>query len=349
MSKSPTRKDVAKRAGVSTTIVSYVLNDNRYVKKEKRERVLEAVKELGYKPNRFARALKGKKSKHIVFLADRMRSEFHAELINDIGKFSGELDYLVSVSVIINSKEYINKIISWQIDAVIISSIKFKEELIQLLIDAGISVILFKNRQYKNIKGATIINTGLYEGVSMAVKHMYDEGCRKIVYIDRISTSGNYSNMSDFRYCAYHDVMKEIGLESQIKVITGCENTQQLEEKIVEYMREYSIDGIMGRTDYVTRVCMSSLIKKGYKIPEDVSCVGVNNSSYSQISLPQFTSLALKRREISKYAIEIIEKISIGENIVEEKLFIPDLIVRESTMKKGVANETINIDGCTKN
>ena len=53
-----TRADVAKRAGVSETIVSYVVNDNRYVAKDKRERVKKAIEELNYHPNVIARALK---------------------------------------------------------------------------------------------------------------------------------------------------------------------------------------------------------------------------------------------------------------------------------------------------
>ena len=55
--KPATRKDVARLAGVSETIVSYVLNNNRYVAQDKRERVLQAVKQLQYRPNNIARAL----------------------------------------------------------------------------------------------------------------------------------------------------------------------------------------------------------------------------------------------------------------------------------------------------
>ena len=60
-----TRADVAKLAGVSETIVSYVINNNRYVAKEKRQRVEEAVRLLNYRPNNVARALKGKRSNRI--------------------------------------------------------------------------------------------------------------------------------------------------------------------------------------------------------------------------------------------------------------------------------------------
>ena len=61
-----TRKDIALEAGVSETIVSYVLNNNRYVDKEKRKRVLDAVNKLGYRPNSIARALKGKRSNQLL-------------------------------------------------------------------------------------------------------------------------------------------------------------------------------------------------------------------------------------------------------------------------------------------
>ena len=61
-----TRADVAKMAGVSETIVSYVINNNRYVAKEKRQRVEEAVRLLNYRPNNVARALKGKRSNQII-------------------------------------------------------------------------------------------------------------------------------------------------------------------------------------------------------------------------------------------------------------------------------------------
>ena len=76
-----TRKDVAREAGVSETIVSYVLNKNRYVKEEKRQRVLEAVEKLQYQPNNIARALHGKGSRQILFIAEELLSLIHILLV----------------------------------------------------------------------------------------------------------------------------------------------------------------------------------------------------------------------------------------------------------------------------
>ena len=86
MKQRVTRRDVALRAGVSETVVSYVLNANRYVDSEKKERVLRAVRELGYFPSPVARALKGKDAHHVLFIVDDMISEYFGSIISEMEK-----------------------------------------------------------------------------------------------------------------------------------------------------------------------------------------------------------------------------------------------------------------------
>ena len=72
MKKLATRDDVAREAGVSSAVVSYVLNNTKYVSEEKRKAVLKAVDALGYFPNQLARGLKTSKSNQIAFVADNL-------------------------------------------------------------------------------------------------------------------------------------------------------------------------------------------------------------------------------------------------------------------------------------
>ena len=81
-----TRADVAKMAGVSETVVSYVINNNRYVAMDKRKRVEEAVRALNYRPNNIARALKGKQSNQILFIADHITNEYFASIVSEMDK-----------------------------------------------------------------------------------------------------------------------------------------------------------------------------------------------------------------------------------------------------------------------
>ncbi len=127
----PTRKDVAKLAGVSTTIVSYVVNNNRYVEKSKKEKVLKAIKKLNYKPNSIARAMKGKNSNHIAFIVDRINSGNFSQLIDKIDEYAYQRGALVSLLSNKNTDEFMRQVITRRFDGVIISSISFSEERIR--------------------------------------------------------------------------------------------------------------------------------------------------------------------------------------------------------------------------
>ena len=144
--KRVTRADVAKYANVSTTIVSYVINDNRYVDKEKRKRVEEAVKKLNYHPNYVARALKGKNSNHIIFIADHITNEHFSQLISEMDKYAYDNGYLISLCANRNTEEFVSQIICRQYDGIIISSTSFPESFIQQFIDADIPVVLLNFR-----------------------------------------------------------------------------------------------------------------------------------------------------------------------------------------------------------
>ena len=89
-SERVTRADVAKAAGVSETIVSYVVNNNRYVAKDKRQRVEEAIAALHYRPNNVARALKGKRSNQLLFIADQITNEYFSRIVSEMDKYAYE-------------------------------------------------------------------------------------------------------------------------------------------------------------------------------------------------------------------------------------------------------------------
>ena len=122
-----TRADVAKAAGVSETIVSYVVNNNRYVAKEKRQRVEEAIRALNYRPNNMARALKGKKSNQILFIADHITNEYFSSIVSAMDQYAYEAGYLISLCANRNTPEFVSQVISRQYDGIIVSSASFPE------------------------------------------------------------------------------------------------------------------------------------------------------------------------------------------------------------------------------
>lgn len=330
-----TRKDVAEEAGVSVTVVSYVINNNRYVDKDKRRRVEEAIQKLHYKPNSIARALKGKKLNHIVFIADQIVTEHFSFLVSELDKHAYDLGYMISLCANRNTQQFVNSIISRQYDGVIISSISFPKEYINQLIAADIPVVLLVNRDYNDVKGAAKINNGLYMGARENVRYLEAKGCKNIIYIDRFSTRGHFSDLNDMRYRGFMEQMKVSGLSQNPihHVITGCNDEIEVRESVAAYLKKYPVDAIFGRNDKLACIAMQTALELGYRIPEDIAVVGFDNSSLGQYSVPPITSMEIQREKIAKTAIEMLEQMIEEHKLPEEVTYKTCLIERKSTCR----------------
>ncbi len=331
--KRVTRADVAKLANVSGTIVSYVINNNRYVDKEKRKRVEEAIKALNYRPNNIARALKGKNSDHIIFIADEITNEHFSQIISEMDKYAYDRGYLISLCANRNSEEFVSQIISRQYDGIVISSISFPEAFIQQFVNANIPVVLLKNRDYDNIENVGTINTGLYNGARECVRYLIQKGRRNILYLDRYSSHGNFSTNSDLRMRGFIDQMKESGMPlSDLNIVTGCVDEMQVIDKIQQRIKEgFLIDAIFGRNDRLACLGMQAVMQLGYGVPKDISVIGFDNSSLSKYTSPTLTTMEMQRKDIGKSAIEMLHQMINEGTIPDSVQFATKLIEREST------------------
>lgn len=123
--KCATRADVAREANVSETIVSYVMNNNRYVAAEKRKRVLEAAEKLNYSPNNMALALSGKDSKQLLFIVDTPESERLGSMLGSLDKYAYEKGSVVTLCACRNDESFVSRILSERFDR---NCYQFKED-----------------------------------------------------------------------------------------------------------------------------------------------------------------------------------------------------------------------------
>lgn len=328
-----TRADVAKLAGVSETIVSYVINNNRYVAKEKRVRVEEAISALNYRPNNVARALKGKHSNQILFIADQITNEYFSRIVSEMDKYAYEAGYLISLCANRNTPEFVSQVISRQYDGIIISSTSFPTEYVTELDNAGIPVVMFKHRRRQKLpERVAVLASGLYTGARDCVSHLAETGRKNIIYIDRISRRGNRSTEDDLRLSGFMDEMKARGFEvNEYSTVAGCHNEDELMKAVAERLKEGpKVDGMFGRNDMVACIAMNAAMSLGYQVPEDLGVIGFDNSSISQFCSPRLSTMEMQREEISRTAIQMIMDMVDGRR-PENAEFRTNLIVREST------------------
>lgn len=328
-----TRADVAKMAGVSETVVSYVINNNRYVAMDKRKRVEEAVRALNYRPNNIARALKGKQSNQILFIADHITNEYFASIVSEMDKYAYDSGYLISLCANRNTEEFISQVISRQYDGIIVSSASFPPEYVEQFTQASIPVVVFRRlRHQKAIEKAAYLGTGLYTGARSAVSHLIQKGCRNIVYIDRISARGHISPPDDVRFSGFVDEMEANGfLVGPENIICGCRSQEELEEDVKRRLRTGSqVDGFFGRNDMIACIAMTAAVQIGLRVPEDIKVIGFDDSSISRFCSPKLSTISLKKTEIAKTTMDMLTQM-IGGNQPENVDFDTTLIERDST------------------
>jgi LacI family transcriptional regulator len=333
-----TRADVAKKAGVTPTIVSYVVNNNRYVDATKRENVKLAMKELGYRPNSMARALKGKHSHLILFIVDDLLSEHFGKINKQMNAWANENDYFICLCESRNDDGFINHIFQSYFDGVIIGSSTFKHEYIQKVIDTNIPVVLLEMRKYNDLTGDfALINSGLYEGARSCCKAFLEKKREHIVYIDSFTENKEKDNTrDDFRFEGFVDELKDNKKynENNFRLISHCTNEEELEKKIKDLIDEgFKIDALFGRTDAVALQGMFTLKSLGYEIPRDCSVIGVNNLTIASYSDPKLSSLDIDREGIGNCATSILSKMFSGKELSTEESHIvlhTNLIDRES-------------------
>lgn len=122
-----TRSDVARLAGVSPAVVSYVINDGpRPVSPATRARVESAIRELGYRPNAIASALRGGATRSVGLLTPGQHNPYYAELVESVERRFTELGYLVLTASTSHNRaqeeRYLHSLIDRKVDALLFSS-----------------------------------------------------------------------------------------------------------------------------------------------------------------------------------------------------------------------------------
>ncbi|OHD81641.1 MAG: hypothetical protein A3J97_06440 [Spirochaetes bacterium RIFOXYC1_FULL_54_7] len=323
-----TRADIAKEAEVSETIVSYVINGNRYVNSGKRQRVEQAIAKLKYRPNALARALKGKKLNHLLFVADDIQGDYFGKLISEIDSFAYEKAYFISLCADHMDEDFVDRIYSRFFDGIIIGSANFPLKNIQRLVNTTTPIVLLEVRDYSSITGVYgLINTGLYRGARTCVRTLHERGRRNLLYLDKINRDGSRSDLSDWRLKGFFDQLNEYGLPANERnVIAGCRSDDELVAALEHKVRHEGFipDAIFGRNDYMALLGMEAVKSLGYNVPTDVSIIGFDNSRFCRFSTPTLSSMEIQQKEIGraimKMMIALIDRHDSFSTRIEEHL-----------------------------
>ena len=330
-----TINDVAKKAGVSITTVSHVINETRFVSEELRNKVNQAIIEVGYFPNQLARGLRSGVTATVGLMIPDNSNPFFAEISKIIETVGFENGYSV---ILCNSsgnteKEaaYIDTLLSHQIDGIVLISVNSTVEHLEKIKQHNIPFVLV-DRDIPHYDGDTVLVNNEMGGYH-ATKYLLELGHRKIACIEG---SSNLNPSSD-RARGYIRALQLEGIPVREEYMaTGnfdYQSGEQAFEKI--WSLEDKPTAIFACNDMMAIGVLKKAKSMGVHIPEDVSLVGFDNISFASAVSPALTTVSQPIEELSKKAISIlINKIQNRENREPFKRIVLNtkLVIRESCL-----------------
>lgn len=296
--------DVAELAGVSPTTVSRVINKKGYLSQKTIDKVNQAMRELGYKPNNLARSLQGKSTKLIGLIFPNISNLFYAEMIEHL---EIELFKRGFKTIICNSehdpakeKEYLEMLSANQVEGIISSSHNLGIDDYEKV---EAPIVAFDRNLAPNIP---IISSDNFEGGKLAAKTLSKSGCQKIIML---TGSDNSNSPTGLRKLGF---LFQLPNHDTFNIPTDL-STIRREMEIKSILQTYQPDGIFISDDLTAILTIKIANQIGFKIPEDLKIIGYDGTEFIEKFFPQLTTVKQPIKELSILLVDILIKKIKGE------------------------------------
>lgn len=335
-----TIKDVAQLAGVSPSTVSRTCKNNPSISEETKEKVRQAMAELGYEPNFQASNLASQNSRTIGIVLPPSQTEtyenaFYLEAIRGISSFCNQKQYINTV-VTGNTDEELLSVIktmsrSGQVDGFIVLYSKQDDIVINHLYNEGFLYVLI-GKAYQNINQTIYIDNDNILASKEATEHLINLGHKKIAYL-----GGDNSLMFDAdRRSGYQLALASNGLEINPKYCTELPYKKKDQIKVItELLSSKNRPTAIVVCDDILAFTLEDICQKlNLAIPDDIAIVSFNNSLIAKLATPKLTSVDVNSYQLGiESASQMINHIE-NPNLMATKIIVPHyLVIRESSKK----------------
>jgi LacI family transcriptional regulator len=336
-----TLKDIAREAGVSVSMVSYVLNKNGRAVLESHKRILEIARKYNYVPDANARGLVTGISNNIGLVVPQssemiFAQPFMVKCLSEFGKnlteYSGWLSLCLGDELnAVTLRKYLGNA---KLDGIIFMYADDADELAELITARRTPCIFFD--RVSACGSASSIRCDEYAGIKMVMNHLLDLGHESILFISGKESAED--SFLDRRLAAYSGLVKENGLPSSA-VLYGNFTKQGSYTALKAYLenRGDKPDAIVAANDKMAWGALKLLAEKHINVPRDVSVVGFDDADEEYNGDIGLTTVRQPVAQMAKFCVDYIyECLNAGELQRVEVVMEPELIVRSTTARREI-------------
>lgn len=328
--KSVTSKDVAKYAGVSQSTVSRIFNspDGYEGKQELREKVLQAAKELGYRPNLIARGMISGKTNVVGLVVGDSLGPFYNRIINSFAEKIQEIGKQCLIFKVPRQEQLdhiIDRVVQFQVEAVVITASAMTKVMAEAMLDNDIPVVLF-NRFISGVNISTVYVDPV-EGAGKVADYLYQKGHRNIGYIRFNKETGEELE----KKIGFYSKLRQYGIFQMQEEQSGYDYTEGYEAGLRLLKGENRPTAVFCTSDLIALGVMDAARKElGLRIPEDLAVVGYDDIDMAGWKAYDLSTVHQPIEELIERTIGILKQQLDGEKEISVEMVKPVLVERGS-------------------
>lgn len=335
--KNITIHDIARELNISASTVSRALHDHPRISQHTREAVQKLAAEYNYQPNVVASSLRKGRSKTVGVIIPRINRNFFANVIGGIEEVFAAAGYHLMIcqthESMENEKAAIQTLVNARVDAIMlsISMETTTGDHLRDLMERGIRLFFF-DRVYEEIQaGSVVINDR--QGAYMNVKHLLEQGYRKIVHV----AGAEHISIYRERRKGYLEAMSEAGIDvpdswimEKPLILEGGESAFAQGMEMTKKPDAFFCAG-----DYAALGIMQSAWNHGIRVPEELGITGFANEPFTAFLEPSLTTVDQRGGEMGKIVAEMFLQCVEGDTATEncrQIVLDPELKIRNSSL-----------------
>ncbi|MDC2954024.1 MULTISPECIES: LacI family DNA-binding transcriptional regulator [Streptomyces] len=297
--KPPTIRDVAEQAGVSKSLVSLVLRGSEQVRPEKREAVLRAVRELGYRPNAAARSLSEQRTRTVGVLLDDLRNPWFVELLDGLNSLLHAAGlHMLLADARLNRRtgqDLTGPFLDLGVDGLVV--VGTLPDLAALGAVAERIPVVVAGARETAPAGVDVVAGDDELGARLVTEHLIGLGHRRIAHI------AGYGAVGELRRRSFEAAMREHGLADRALVEPSDMTEEGGYRTTVRLLsRPDRPTAVFAVNDIASVGALSAAEELGLRVPHDVSVVGYDNTSISRLRHVWLTTVDGAGHEVGRRA-----------------------------------------------
>lgn len=325
-------KDVARLAGVSTSTVSHVINNNRFVSERVREKVDQAIRELNYAPSALARSLKINQTRTIGMLLTASSNPFYAEVVRGVENSCYERGYSLILCNTEGDEDRMNRsletLMQKRVDGLLMMCTETHLPSAEILNRyPSVPMVMMDWAPFEG-RGDIIQDNALLGG-ELATQHLIDRGYTRIACI----AGPQDKTPSRLRLEGFRKAMASSGLsvlpgyvvEGDFEFQGGFNAMNQL------LALEVLPDAVFTSNDAMAVGVYHALFQAGLRVPQDIAVMGYDNIELARYLTPPLSTIHQPKDELGELAIDTLIHRMLDPDASQQTLVLtPELVERGS-------------------